>query len=124
MRNLKIMKYEDFITFFGTENLEETTNFYQNVLGLELYKDQGICKIFTATLTGKIGFCEHMKVVLEEKSPIITFIFENVDELYQKLVKNGIQIENPPKMDLKFNIYHFFFKDPNGYTIEIQRFID
>ena len=35
-----------------------------------------------------------------------------------------IEIPNPPKINSKFNIYHFFFKDPNGYTLEVQKFLD
>ncbi|TFF87829.1 MAG: VOC family protein [Promethearchaeota archaeon] len=118
------MEFEDYITFFGTEDLDNTTKFYQNILGLDLYKDQGVCKIFTISAQAKIGFCEHMEVVLEEKSPIITFITQKVDNVYKKLRDKGIEILNPPKLNPKFQIYHFFLKDPNGYTIEIQKFLE
>ncbi|MFX1495834.1 MAG: VOC family protein [Promethearchaeota archaeon] len=118
------MKFDEFITFLGTENLNKTSEFYQNGLGLEIYKDQGLCKIFHVTKESKVGFCSHMSVVFEEKSPIITLVVKNVDETYQKLIQNGIEIPNLPKVNSKFNIYNFFFKDPNGYTVEIQKFLD
>ena len=117
------MKYDEFITFLGTKNLKLTSDFYQNILGLSLYKDQKICLIFHINDHGKIGFCEHMPVVHEDRSPIITLVTENVDEVYQNLVKKGVKIAESPKLNQKFNIYHFFFKDPNGYSIEIQRFL-
>ena len=117
------MKYDEFITFFGTRDLKVTSEFYQNILGLTLYKDQKICLIFNINEQSKIGFCEHIPVVYDDKSPIITLVTEDVDSVYHKLVNNGISIEEKPKLNIKFNIYHFFFRDPNGYTIEIQRFL-
>jgi catechol 2,3-dioxygenase-like lactoylglutathione lyase family enzyme len=36
----------------------------------------------------------------------------------------GVAIEKPPAANPEFEIYHFFFRDPNGYLLEIQRFDD
>ncbi|MFW9882525.1 MAG: VOC family protein, partial [Candidatus Thorarchaeota archaeon] len=72
----------------------------------------------------KIGFCEHMPAVYKDKSPIITLVTEDVDVIYNQLIKLGVHITDKPKENPKFNIYHFFFRDPNGYTIEIQKFLD
>lgn len=118
------MQFKEFITFLGTKDLNETSNFYQNILGLTIYKDQNVCLIFNINNQSKIGFCEHMSVIYDDKSPIITFVTEEVDKFYTKLMKAGIYIEENPKTNPKFNIYYFFFKNPNGYTIEIQRFLD
>ena len=117
------MKLKEFITFLGTDDLKETSNFYQNILELTLYKDQKICLIFHVNRQSKIGFCEHIPVIHDDKSPIITFVTEDVDKLYNDLIKKGVEIAERPKLNKKFNIYHFFFKDPNGYTIEIQHFL-
>lgn len=118
------MKFKELITFLGTKDLKLTSNFYVDKLGLTLYKDQGICVIFNINKYGKIGFCEHMPILHNEKSPIITLVTEYVDEIFSRLVKNGISINEKPKYNQKFGIYHFFFKDPNGYTIEIQKFLE
>jgi len=117
------MEFKESIIFLGTTDLKKTANFYQNVLGLTLYRDQKVCLIFNITDQSKIGFCEHIPVIYTEKSPIITFVTENVDEFYNQLVKKSVEIPEIPKLNEKFNIYHFFFQDPNGYTIEIQRFL-
>lgn len=118
------MMFKEFVTFLGTKDLKITSDFYQNVLGLTVYKDQGECLIFNVNNQSKIGFCLHMSVIYEEKSPIITFVTEEVDEVYEKISQHGIDIPEKPKTNQKFNIYHFFFKDPNGYSIEIQKFLD
>ncbi|MFW9937025.1 MAG: VOC family protein [Candidatus Thorarchaeota archaeon] len=117
------MSYKELIIFLGTKDLKKTSIFYQNVLGLTLYKDQGICQIFNVTSEGKVGFCTHMAVDVKEGSPIITLITDDVDKIYDKLVEFGVKIEKAPEFNERFNIYHFFLKDPNGYTIEIQKFL-
>ncbi len=121
---MTFMPFKEFITFLGTNDLNKTSNFYQHILGLTLYKDQGVCLIFNITNQSKIGFCEHMSIIHDDKSPIITLVTEDVDRYYQKLIKTGLNIGKKPQINRKFNIYHFFFKDPNGYTIEIQKFLD
>jgi len=116
--------FKEFITFLGTKDLKNTSQFYQNVLGLTVYKDQDVCLIFNITNQSKIGFCEHISVIHDEKNPILTLLTDEVDEIYKKITNSGMDIPEKPKINQKFNIYHFFFKDPNGYTIEIQKFLD
>ncbi|MFX0038240.1 MAG: VOC family protein [Promethearchaeota archaeon] len=118
------MKFKKFITFLGTKDLQKTSHFYQNIIGLTLYKNQGVCLIFNVTNQSKIGFCEHMAVVYQDKSPIITFITDDVDQMYNKLLTLKVTIKEKPKINEKFKIYHFFLEDPNGYTLEIQKFLE
>ncbi|MFX0022603.1 MAG: VOC family protein [Candidatus Hermodarchaeota archaeon] len=118
------MKFKEFITFLGTTDLTATSKFYKNILGLKLYKDQGACLIFSINSKSKIGFCEHMQVIHTKKSPILTLVTDDVDEIYNKLIKLGVIIPENPTVNEKFKIYHFFFEDPNGYTVEIQKFLD
>ncbi len=118
------MMFKEFITFLGTKDLDKTSDFYQNILGLTVYKDQGVCLIFNINPQSKIGFCTHMPIAHNEKSPILTFVSEEVDEIYNKLIRKGAEIKEKPTLNQKFHIYHFFLKDPNGYTLEIQKFLD
>jgi catechol 2,3-dioxygenase-like lactoylglutathione lyase family enzyme len=118
------LKLKEFILFLGTEDLGKTADFYLKVLEFKLYKNQELCQIFSITKDSKIGFCSHMPVVCSEKSPIITLVTTKVDEFYEKMVSNDILISQKPKLNNQFKIYHFFFKDPNGYTIEVQKFVD
>jgi catechol 2,3-dioxygenase-like lactoylglutathione lyase family enzyme len=115
--------FEGVITFLGTDNLKETHNFYHNILGLELIKDQKVCKIYKITDEASIGFCEHIEPTIGEKSPIITLLCSSVDDAYEKMQKKDVQTKDAPKINEKFNIYHFFIEDPNGYTLEFQKFL-
>jgi catechol 2,3-dioxygenase-like lactoylglutathione lyase family enzyme len=53
---------------------------------------------------------------------ILTLVTDDVDSWYGRLKSRGADLVNRPEAKPKFNIYHFFLKDPNGYWIEIQRF--
>lgn len=119
------MQWHGNISFYGTDDLEKTDKFYKKYFNLKIYKDQGTCKIYNIPGAGMIAFCEHMEVLTKNKSPIITFLTENVDEIYEKF-KNmaGIELTTKPIKNEDFNIYQFFAKDPNGYTLEIQKFLD
>ncbi|MHA1205716.1 MAG: VOC family protein [Candidatus Heimdallarchaeaceae archaeon] len=38
------------------------------------------------------------------------------------LKKKGVNLTKEPSMYEKYHIYNIFFKDPDGYTLEIQSF--
>jgi catechol 2,3-dioxygenase-like lactoylglutathione lyase family enzyme len=114
---------EGLIVFLGTSNLEETHYFYSKILKLPLYKDQGLCRIYDVPGGGKLGFCQHLDISINGKSPIITLLADDVDKMYQELIDNNVVIDEKPKVNPKFNIYHFFVRDPNGYCVEIQKFL-
>lgn len=111
------------IAFYGAPDLDATHRFYHELLGLPLYKDQGVCRIYEVPGGGMVGFCQHMKVAIEGKSPIITFLTDDVDGVYAHLEEAGVHADYPPKENPRYNIYHFFVRDPNGYAVEIQRFL-
>ena len=113
--------FDQSITFLATRNLDAVTNFYQHTLGLPLVRDQGVCRIFKSSADGYLGFCTHLDTP-PPQGIILTLVCDNVDSWHTKLVAKGVEIQKPPARNPKDNIYHFFFKDPNGYVLEIQRF--
>ena len=115
--------YTGSIFFLGTKDLIKTHEFYHEILGLEMIKDQKVCKIYKITDQSSIGFCEHIEPTVNEKSPIVTFLCDSVDDTYNNLEDKGLIINEAPTINEKFNIYHFFIKDPNGYTLEFQKFL-
>jgi catechol 2,3-dioxygenase-like lactoylglutathione lyase family enzyme len=110
------------ITFLHAKDLEETRQFYTDVLGLPLVRDQGICLIFGVTQSAFLGFCEHIEPMLSGRKVILTLVSDDVDAWYQSLKNRGADLMESPKANPKYQIYHFFLKDPNGYWIEIQKF--
>ncbi|HHT84448.1 MAG: VOC family protein [Bacillota bacterium] len=111
-----------FIAFLGTKDLDATHEFYSSVLGLDLVVDQNACRIYKVPGGGFIGFCEHLEVCRAGRAPILTFVTEEVDEVYEKFMQSGVKVTSEPKSNEKYGIYHFFAQDPQGYTVEIQYF--
>jgi catechol 2,3-dioxygenase-like lactoylglutathione lyase family enzyme len=111
------------ITFLYTDDLAKTTVFYEEVLGLELALDQGICRIYRVSDSACVGICQRENVPADKTSVIFTLITDQVDEWYTYLQDNGVTFEKNPIENPKYQIYHCFLRDPNGYLIEIQKFL-
>ena len=43
---------------------------------------------------------------------------------YRRLADAGVPFEKEPAHSPEYGIYHCFFRDPNGYLLEIQQFDD
>lgn len=117
--------FDQQVTFLTVSDLEQSTEFYQDTLGLELVLDQGPCKIFRVSSDGFIGICEpnqHRNVSTD--GVIITLVSDDVDGWYNRLKAKGVPFTKPPAENPTFNIYHCFLRDPDGHLLEIQRFND
>lgn len=110
------------ITFLHSNDINTTKHFYCDVLGLPLVRDQGTCVILGVSESAFLGFCEHITPIQSDRSLILTLVSDNVDEWFNELTEKGIRVISEPVHNPKYHIYHFFFYDPDGYWIEIQRF--
>ena len=112
------------VTFLYTQNLEKTAHFYETVMGLSLILDQGSCRIYRTSQDGFLGICQSENAPREPKGIIITLATREVDAWYKYLSWQGVEFEKPPAHNPTYNIYHCFLRDPNGYLLEIQQFLD
>ncbi len=112
------------ITFLYTQDMAKTVPFYEDVLGLSLALDQGGCRIYRVLgSSAYLGICQRPT----PKTPdgvIFTFVTHDVDAWYAHITSKGIVCEHAPRINSEYGIYHFFVRDPNGYLIEVQRFLD
>jgi catechol 2,3-dioxygenase-like lactoylglutathione lyase family enzyme len=115
---------EQQVTFLYANDLQKTAHFYEEVLELPLVLDQGSCRIYDVCGSGFLGICQSTEVVEEPKGIIFTFATHEVDEWYYFLSEKGVAFEKPPVHNPKFKLYHCFLRDPNGYLLEIQQFLD
>ena len=111
------------IVFLKTRDLETTTAFYTGVMGFKLALDQGACRIFCICTNAFLGFCLTEGGTGSEEV-IVTLEIEDVDGFCEHLEAQGVEIEVRPRLNEKYNIYQMFVRDPNGYLVEIQRFLD
>lgn len=113
------------IVFLPTHNLEETSHFYSQILGLKLVLDQGSCQIFCLNDQSFLGFCEHIPKIEPADSVMICIIESTQSDVLSKfddLNTKKVRTDGNPRRNEKFEIFHFFAFDPNGYRLEFQSF--
>ncbi len=111
------------ITFLPCSNLASSRTFYTEVLGLEVIVDQGTCLIFGVTNCSYVGVCEREDLESTE-GVIVTFVTDDVDGWCDRILEAGGKIDSGPEHSDHYSIYHAFLHDPDGNTLEIQRFDD
>lgn len=111
------------ITFLSVTDLEATHSFYNGVLGFPLALDQGPCRIYRAVGAAFVGFCERPSAVSTE-GVVLTIVTEDVDGWHERLTSAGVEHVKAPSYNAEFRIYQAFYRDPDGYMLEIQRFED
>ncbi|MCO5183764.1 MAG: VOC family protein [Anaerolineae bacterium] len=115
---------DQFVTFVYTRDLAASAEFYETILGLPLVLDQGLCRIYRVSSDGFLGVCASADSAPEPRGIILTLVTDEVDAWYERLLTYGVPVEKTPQLNPRFNIYHLFVRDPDGYLIEIQTFLD
>ncbi len=116
------MAIESIVNFYPCKDIEETTEFYVNIIGLTLFQDQGKARIFDSGY-GYLGFCQYDHGILATQT-CISFNLKDqkeVDDYYTHFKELKVEGLLPPKKHNQFDVYSFFMKDPNGYQIEFQK---
>ena len=121
------MKPESSVIFFPCRNMQETKRYYTEVLELPVYKDLG------STLWLDCGYGYLAFVQYDDGRPMASGAcislnmqsIEAVDAMYEKLRERAvIGLKGAPAHHARFPVYSFFFSDPNGYLLEIQKTTD
>jgi catechol 2,3-dioxygenase-like lactoylglutathione lyase family enzyme len=118
--------FDQQVTFLYTTELDATSQFYEDVLGLPQVLDQGGCRIYRVADNAFLGFCSHSSAGRRDDTTgvVLTLVTDEVDQWYERLRAWGVAFESAPAHNPTYNIYHCFLRDPNGYLVEIQRFLD
>lgn len=120
---MKTPKPKSGIIFLKTKDLHQSTRFYTEIMGFEFVLDQKTCRIFRVCPHCFLGFCITEGSTGSDEV-IITLEMEDVDGFCQYLEDKDVEIEIRPRLNKRYSIYQMFIRDPNGYFIEIQRFMD
>ncbi len=111
------------ITFFYYDDILKIVPFYEDVLGFELVLDQGLARIYRIGTHSYFGIVDGNRGHLRHQprsAVLLTIVADDVPGWHARL-----QARNVAKLsELQRGTYcdHFFFEDPAGYAIEIQRF--
>ena len=111
------------ITFLYVRDMRRSAEFYEDILGFPLALNQGSCRIYRVLRDKSyLGICSRELPDVNPESIIFTLVTQDVDGWYLRITEQGWQCEHPPRMNERFQVYHFFVRDPDGYRLEVQRF--
>lgn len=120
---LAVAGFTEQITFLCVADVKRSARFYGDTLGLTLVVDQGDCLIYRAGVSGFVGVCLRPDRV-QTDGIIVTLVTDEVDAWHEMLTAAGVPCDSPPAHHPEYAIYQAFYRDPDGYLVEIQRFDD
>ena len=122
--------FEQAVTFLYVRDTAVSYGFYGGTLELPLVLDQGLARIYrVGPGDAFLGICKSSSVQqppLPDRAPlgvIFTFVTQDVDGWHRHLLAKGVAFDKPPALNPEYGIYNCFFRDPDGYLLEIQRFL-
>ena len=113
------------ITFFYYPDLSAVIPFYERTLGFELVLDQGMARIYRIAPGSYFGIVDghHGHLRHQPRSAVLlTILAEDLAGWHARLAVAGVPRLGPVRRGGHYE--HFFFEDPAGYAIEVQRFHD
>ena len=108
------------IIFLSTTRREEIVEFYKSRFDMTVWIEQADCTILREDKL-ILGFCQREPA---DRGGVITFWVGSNKEVDAAYAKYADIAEAEPQVNEKYNIYHFFLRDPEGRKLEIQRFLD
>jgi catechol 2,3-dioxygenase-like lactoylglutathione lyase family enzyme len=116
--------YSAAITFLPVADLLRSTVLYRDILGLPIALDQGGIRIFRVAAGGFFGLVEKTdEPIVPDQRIMLTLVTDDVDGIFGRLAGAGIAVDDLPRENPRYRIYHFFAVDPDGYRLEVQRFL-
>lgn len=114
------------LTNICSNNLPESTRFYVELQGFDVKYDSDwyvqLCSVNNPEIEYGIIQRDHELVPKEyQQLPngmYVTFVVENVDEIYEKAVKLNLSIIQEPRNEF-YGQRRFLTKDPSGCLIDI-----
>ena len=128
--------FDQAVTFIFVRDLDASSCFYSSILRLPLVLVQrppggtsDVVRIYAITATSFIGLCladptSKSGTGVVTDGVILTLVTDSVDEWSARLIDENVQLEKGPIFNDRYNIYHVFFRDPDGHLMEIQQFRD
>jgi catechol 2,3-dioxygenase-like lactoylglutathione lyase family enzyme len=115
------------VAFFYYSDLAPAAQFYEDLLGLEPVEDQGWARLYCVSDRAFLGIVDAAKgyhPVRKESSVMLTLVTDDVEGWYRKLSRAGVAIETSIQIHEDIGVKGFFLRDPGGYVVEIQSFLD
>jgi len=114
------------ITFLYYREIGPIASFYQDVMGFDLVEDQEWAKIYRIGGNAYLGIVAGEKgfhKAQEKNAVLVTLVVNDVPGWYDYLKGKGVEMLSALQHKKDIQIRCFFFKDPGGYTFEVQQFL-
>lgn len=114
------------ITFFYKDDLAQTAQFCEGIIGFQLNLDQGTWRINPVSKDAYLGSCQPASAgqpTSDLPRVIPTIVAHSVDRWHSYCHERIIQLEKRLATNPELNIYHLLLRDPDGYLLEIQQFL-
>lgn len=115
------------VTFLYYQDLPRAADFYGRVLGLRQTFDLGWVKIYALSPSSSVGLVDGASGALRpsgDKPVMVSLVVDDVDRWYEHLKSRGVAIGKQPSDGSRVPVRSFSFKDPEGYTIEVFKWLD
>jgi catechol 2,3-dioxygenase-like lactoylglutathione lyase family enzyme/D-Tyr-tRNAtyr deacylase len=123
------------VTFLNTSSLEATADFYGGTLGLPLvYEVPGFVLFYRCASDSFLGICLRAERTAGDTAGAIPTLVvgttQEVDAWQARLEAAGVELEKRAGPGVSSDgksipsIYNLFIRDPAGYLVEIQVFLD
>ena len=119
------MNYQSSVVFLPVTDIRKTYTFYHDLLNLPVIEKQNDNLFIFDTGYGYWGFCQYAdgRAPLSGPKGVCLSLDcaskEEVDERYERL-KEKAEVHQPPAQHPVFPVYSCFFRDPDGYMVELQ----
>ena len=115
------------LVFLYYKDTARAQRFYEDVLGLELVVEQAFTNIYQISPTSFVGLVDEargMHKASENKAVTLSFITDEVDEWYEYLVSQGVEMRGPLRDSTNHPTRGFVAYDPEGYYLEFETFLE
>jgi len=112
--------------FLYYQDLTRAQEFYEETLGLKRVLDYGFASIHQVSPTSYVGLVDEargMHKSSEPKSVTFSFITEEIDEWYQYLKAEEVEMHRPLADATRHPTRGFVAYDPEGYLLEFETFL-
>ena len=122
---MSIMNPYGSITFFYYKDLRKANTFYGETLEFTKVIDVDFAHVYKICENVHIGLVDGEKGSIRpssEKPVMLSLFVEDLDEWYRQIKEKGIDISEPSRpayLDMRVS----FFKDPEGYIIELLEWL-
>jgi|GEM_PF-303587 len=116
------------ITFLYFDDLKKAVEFFKEIFGFSIYKDQGedYCIILQSSASSYLGLVDRKRGSVKATTRdgvLVSFVVEDCEQVYEMLKTKNLGYLSKFSVNHKIGIKGFMFTGPEGYRFEIEEFI-